>query len=151
MSYGQPDIVPKSSGPPDVREKDQYFDVSTIKYKSDSHICILTLERSFEFGITSNVAALCLPDIKNPQSTWFQGTVLGLGYNKGFQDEVKTWTTNGRMEERTMQKHLFNIVNSTKCKALGDPNYSQWPLSRKWVDHDNDQTTPDVMEYFWLQ
>ena len=149
VSYRQPDVVPNFNKPSDVNEKDQYFDVAKIKPSPDSHFCILTLEQSVE--LVPNVGPLCLPEINKPQ-TVFEGTVLGLGYNEGFQDEVKSWptkTTNGIMEERRMTKRSMQIY--TNCKASGVVAHNQWALKRKWIDNDHDQTTPDEMEYFWIE
>ena len=152
VSYRQPEVVPNFVNKPpipDVREKDQYFDVAKIKPSPDSHFCILTLEQSVE--LVPNVGPLCLPEINKPQ-TVFEGTVLGLGYNEGFQDEVKSWprkTTSGRREERRMTKHSMQLY--TNCKAVGGGAHNTWALKRKWIDNDNDQTTPDEMEYFWIE
>ena len=150
VSYRQPDVVQKFNKPSDVHEKDQYFDVAKIKPGPNSqHICILTLKQSVE--LVPNVGPLCLPEINKPQ-TAKPGKVLGFGYNEGFQDEVKSWptkTTNGRMEERRMIQHPMQI--STNCKAVGVVAHNLWALKRKWVDNDDDQTTPDEMEYFWIE
>ena len=152
VSYRQPDVVPNQmfNKPPVVQENDHYFGVAKIKPSPNSHICILTLEQSVE--LVPNVGPLCLPEINKPQ-TVSRGTVLGFGYNEGFQDEVKSWPrkkTNGIMEERRMIQHPMMQIY-TNCKAVGGSAHNSWALKRKWVDNDNDQTTPDELEYFWIE
>ena len=106
----------------DVWEKDTVRDVDGIKMSPDTHFCILTLSNSVKFGLNQfgrKIAPLCLPEINNKHyDEEFKGTVLGLGYTKGFPKEARaTWKTQKKLRERVMVKKQDLVMqSSSSCK-----------------------------------
>ena len=144
--------IPGSKGlgttkPIDIRERDTVRDVDGIKMSPDTHFCILTLSNSVKFGLNEfgrKIAPLCLPEINNKHyDEEFKGTVLGLGYTKGFPKEARaTWKTQKKLRERVMVKKQDLVMqSSSSCKK----DFTVWYLQRKWLPENQN------FEYFWLE
>ena len=144
--------IPGSRGlgttkPIDIWERDTVRDVDGMKMSQDSHFCILTLSNSVKFGMNEfgrKIAPLCLPEINNKHyDEEFKGTVLGLGYTKGFPKEARaTWKTQKKLRERVMVKKQDLVMqSSSSCKK----DFTVWYLQRKWLPENQN------FEYFWLE
>ena len=144
--------IPGSKGlgttkPIDIWERDIVRDVDGIKMSPDTHFCILTLSNSVKFGLNEfgrKIAPLCLPEINNKHyDEEFKGTVLGLGYTKGFPKEARaTWKTQKKLRERVMVKKQDLVMqSSSSCKK----DFTVWYLQRKWLPENQN------FEYFWLE
>ena len=130
----------------DVWERDTVRDVDGIKMSPDTHFCILTLSNSVKFGLNEfgrKIAPLCLPEINNKHyDEEFKGTVLGLGYTKGFPNEARTtWSSQRKLRERKMVKQELVMQSSSSCKK----DFTVWYLQRKWLPENQN------FEYFWLE
>ena len=130
----------------DVWDRDTVRDVDGIKMSPDTHFCILTLSKSVKFGLNEfgrKIAPLCLPEINNKHyDEEFKGTVLGLGYTKGFPNEARTtWSSQRKLRERKMVKQELVMQSSSSCKN----DFTVWYLQRKWLPENQN------FEYFWLE
>ena len=101
----------------DVWDRDTVRDVDGIKMSPDTHFCILTLSKSVKFVLNEfgrKITPLCLPEINNKHyDEEFKGTVLGLGYTKGFPNEARTtWSSQRKLRERKMVKQELVMQSS---------------------------------------
>ena len=128
-----------------VREKDTFYNVSSIKPHPDSHFCILTLKESIE-QFSESVQPLCLPEINGEQKDDIRGTVLGFGYKKDFPDYVKRLVKEKKLKERQMVRHDMNVISSAKCVNRFTLPY--WAFQRKTTVVG---TGSSNREFFWIE
>ena len=74
----------------------------SIKANKNTPFCILTLTKMVPFA--PNVEPLCLPEMINNKYDQIvhEAEVLGFGYNKDFENHLKTWPkkSNGQISVR---------------------------------------------------
>ena len=126
-----------------VREKDTFYNVSSIKPHPDSHFCILTLKESIE-QFSESVQPLCLPVINGAQKDAITGTVLGFGYNKDFPDFVKRIANERKLKERKMERRKMYVLSSAKC--VNRFQLPSWAIRRKTTVESG-----SMREFFWLE